>query len=887
MNLENRLKQYLSYLERGIPLTKLHGIVDPGICTCFAGEKCKHKGKHPLKKNWKQDLIRTQQDLEEHFKEFPNSNLAVATFATDDLLVLDFDVKSGGLESLNKLQTNFGELPSTPTSKTGGGGFHYLFRCDPNIKHSLEFNLADYHGLDILTKHNAVAPGSKHHSGNEYKFIDEKSIEVVPIAALPEALVKLFSKNKIGSQKTFDLNQIPEGKRNSTLYKKAASMFSSGISEDFVRETLQEINRNQCNPHLELDEIDSIITSAKNTNQKQQSLYVFDAGNTLFCPSGAIEDAKVICNFQAVLSEQIEIDDGAEGPKDMRYKIDLLHPNILRRPIVVTPAELEDGSWVAKTDASLIVYGVKTYGQHLRVQLRELGNVNNRKKIFINLGWNKVDGKTIYLANNGAITKDGFTSDYFTSPEFGGPIGYEISTTESEIERRSIFCKIQKLLNVTKRKFTTALLAAAFRAPLIKYLPTDFCLGVFGITGSQKSTLVALFTNFFGRDFNYNNLPESFGSTHNAIERKSFLTYACIIVIDDWVPGEHSKYKADYILRSVGNRQGRGRLNSDTSLKKTYSPRSFVILTGEDIQVEQSLRARMIVLAMEKNSVDLELLTELQDFAENGDFNKFMGDYIQWIISNEDCLEEKLKSLFKKYRLEFQKDTKHARIAPNLAHLMLGIELFAEFCVAKNLMNVDEHEFFIAESKLHLGDLKEIQNSHQESTDPVNIFCEILRTILTNGTAHIRHPNPIELGSLFRSIGYTHVSQFHTETAGECIGEFKNGYMCLIKTATFGKVKQYAFKHGIPFNFSERAIGDRLKDRGLLATDEGRTTVKRAIGQTRERCWEFSNWMEVLMPEIAPNAPIAPVKNLIHVVKDGEELNKKTSDGTTSNQDLH
>lgn len=824
-----------------------------------------------------------------HFEKYPNSNLALYTGAIDNVLVFDFDPKNGGLETHKKIEESIGRMPKTATSETGGGGLHYLMKCDPEVKKSMKFNPADYPGLDILCNHNAVAAGSIHSSGNIYEFVEGLSLSDVPIAELPETFTKEFSKTNTKKTKAVK-TEIAEGSRNTTLFKKAAAMFSAGVSEDFIMETLKEINRTQCNPHLELDEIEKIIASARNSKNDLNSEYVFDGGNTLHCPMGSVENSKILANFQAVLSEQIEIDDGAEGPKDMRYKIDLLHPNISQRPIVVTPEELEDGSWIARTDASLIVFGPRTYGQHIRVQLRVMGNVDNRKKIFINLGWNKVDGKTIYLANNGAITKEGFTADYYTSSEFGGPLGYEVAVSENSIEQRSIFQKIQILLSVTKRKFTTALLASAFRAPLIKYLPTDFCLGVFGITGSQKSTLVALFTNFFGREFNYNNLPESFGSTQNALERKFFLTFACTIVVDDWVPGEHSKYKADYILRSVGNRQGRGRMNSDTSLKKTFSSRSFVILTGEDIQVEQSLRARMVILALEKNSVDLDVLTELQDFAENGDFNKFMGDYIQWVISNEEVLPEKLKILFKKYRLEFQKDTKHARIAPNLAHLMIGIELFADFCFDKNLMSLAEKDEFILDSKAHLNDLKQTQNTHQESTDPVNIFCEILRTILTNGTAYVRHPNPIELGTLYTSVGYTSVQQYGSHAEGECIGEFKNGYMCLVKSATFNKVKQYAIRHGTPFNFSEAAIGTRLKDRDLLITDEGRTTVKRSFGQSRERCWEFSNWLAVLMPEIdpdAPTAPLAPLKTNIHVVKDVGDITKKTANGTSSNEDLH
>lgn len=882
---------FKKYIQHNLKLVKLHGLVSAGVCSCSAGANCKHKGKHPIAEKYKLDLITTEQQLTDHFTKYSKSNLAVCTSEDENLVILDYDKKHGGLETFDKIKDKFETNFKTVTVNTGGGGLHQYFRISAKVKKSLFFNSKEFPGLDILKNHNAVAAGSTHFSGNEYNFADGMSLDNVSIAEMPQNIIDLLSKPKkksaIATSETID-----EGKRNTTLFGKAASMFSAGISEDLIREELQEINRTRCNPHLELDEIESILRSARNSKSEFANEYVFDNGNTLFCPQGSVENSKVIANFQSILSEQLEIDDGAEGPKDMRYKISLLHPNLLQRPIVVTPDELEDGSWVAKTDASLIVFGPRTYSQHLRIQLRVLGNVDNRKKIFINLGWNKLDGKTIYLANNGAITKEGFTTNYYTSPEFGGPSGYEVATTENEVERRSIFCKIQRLLAVSKRKFTTALLAAAFRAPLIKYLPTDFCLGVFGVTGSQKSTLVALFTNFFGREFNYNNLPESFGSTQNAIERKAFLTFACIIVVDDWVPGEHSKYKADYILRSVGNRQGRGRLNADTSLKKSYFPRSLVILTGEDIQVEQSLRARMLILAMEKNSVDMDSLTELQDFAENGDFNKFMGDYIQWLIEVEDGLSEKLKSLFKQYRLEFQKDTKHARIAPNLAHMMIGVDLFADFCLAKNLMSQTERSEFIIESKSYLSELKETQNSHQESSDPINIFSEILRTILTNGTAHIRHPNPTELGSLYKSAGYSSVTQFCSQPEGDCIGEFKNGYMCLVKSVTFDKIKQYAFRHGRPFNFSERAISDRLKDRGLLLTDEGRTTVKRVIdGQRNTRCWEFNNWLSVLipelMPDVAPNAPFAPVKTQLQVVKESETENIKAPNGTAGNEKLH
>ena len=44
------------------------------------------------------------------------------------LFMTDFDPKHGGLETLAQLERDYGELPKTPTVKTGGDGLHYCFR---------------------------------------------------------------------------------------------------------------------------------------------------------------------------------------------------------------------------------------------------------------------------------------------------------------------------------------------------------------------------------------------------------------------------------------------------------------------------------------------------------------------------------------------------------------------------------------------------------------------------------------------------------------------------------------------------------------------------------------------------------------------------------------
>ena len=58
-------------------------------------------------------------------------NVGIPTGETNDIVVIDIDIKDDGLKEWQTYTAEFGE-PITPTVKTPSGGYHYYFK--KNIK---------------------------------------------------------------------------------------------------------------------------------------------------------------------------------------------------------------------------------------------------------------------------------------------------------------------------------------------------------------------------------------------------------------------------------------------------------------------------------------------------------------------------------------------------------------------------------------------------------------------------------------------------------------------------------------------------------------------------------------------------------------------------------
>jgi hypothetical protein len=172
----------LDYAARGWPVFPCHGMRD-GQCTCGKFD-CDSPGKHPRFRGSFKHATTDTERIHQWWTKYPDANIAIATGAVSSLIVLDQDPRNYGDLTLDELEAQYGKLPETAVSLTGGGGAHYFLRYLAEPIRSGKDVLGP--GLDIQSDGGyIIAPPSRHASGRDYEWEVSSHPDQVPIAALP------------------------------------------------------------------------------------------------------------------------------------------------------------------------------------------------------------------------------------------------------------------------------------------------------------------------------------------------------------------------------------------------------------------------------------------------------------------------------------------------------------------------------------------------------------------------------------------------------------------------------------------------------------------------------------------------------------------------------
>lgn len=264
------LTSALELASLGMRIFPVHRIVN-GICSCGGKNNNCRPGKHPRIKRFFKRASTDEDKLRSWFlKEFPQSNIGVITGRTSGVWVLDIDTKSGGFDSLKKLEDQYGGLPKTYRVRTGGHGEHYYFKSPGDQRIPCTAGMLAP-GIDVKGHGGyAIGPGSNHISGNSYSWICGP--EDVEIAPAPEWLLNLIknvskkkSARKLIDSSDFDdtFQNIIEGIRNITLFEKfACHLRDKAISTEKVEIICLAVNEYSCRSPLEKTEVVAAVKAA-------------------------------------------------------------------------------------------------------------------------------------------------------------------------------------------------------------------------------------------------------------------------------------------------------------------------------------------------------------------------------------------------------------------------------------------------------------------------------------------------------------------------------------------------------------------------------------------------------------------------------------------------
>jgi hypothetical protein len=261
----DRLAAAIGYVDRGWRVLPLHGIAN-GRCTCSRAN-CRHPGKHPRTEHGTKDASGDQATLEAWWRQWPETNIGIATGAVSGLDVIDIDPRHRGDKTLAELVGQHGPLPVTLTVLTGGGGKHFYFVHVPGIK-TTAGKLGP--GIDVRgTDGSIVAPPSLHVSGQRYAWDVDHHPDAIAPAALPAWLVDLLVPPKRnGDTPRTDpaewaalfADGADDGSRNVTATRLVGYLLNRRI-DPVVALEIMRLWAARCRPPLEDDELCCIIAS--------------------------------------------------------------------------------------------------------------------------------------------------------------------------------------------------------------------------------------------------------------------------------------------------------------------------------------------------------------------------------------------------------------------------------------------------------------------------------------------------------------------------------------------------------------------------------------------------------------------------------------------------
>ena len=240
-------------------------------------------------------------------------------------------------------------------------------------------------------------------------------------------------------------------------------------------------------------------------------------------------------------------------------------------------------------------------------------------------------------------------------------------------------------------------------------------------------------------------------------------------------------------------------------------PRGLLYISAELLPTVESIITRLVTVEFTRETIDLNKLSRLQADAPLLPFA--MHAYLSWMRENMVDIQNSFREQFVPLRQQSIDNGCDPRIAEHTAFQIFALQTALTFFQHRGVLDDGATERIILEAWDVFICLAKRQEAHVDDDDPVELFFDILVTLLIQGQARLE-PHPHHTGDRIGN--------------GEQLGWFDSHALYLLPAAAWGMVQNYYKKANAHFPItSYSTFFSIMKTRHIiqLGTD-GKTTIK-------------------------------------------------------------
>lgn len=555
-----------------------------------------------------------------------------------------------------------------------------------------------------------------------------------------------------------------------------------------------------------------------------------------------------LANFTARIVQEITRDDG----QDRAFTL-LLQGRMHQRdlPEVLLPIEqFNRMDWPTRHwGTAALTHPGQGAKDHLKYAIQALSHQGQSsvtiRTTFTHTGWRKIGGDWRYLSAGAVIGAEGAVAGIEVDLGELGALYSLPPPSTTAAERREAAAASLAVRAVAPPEVTVPLLACTYLAAVAQRIGVDFTLWLEGPSRTKKSTLAALAAAHFGAGAERTNLAASWLDTSNAIGIKLFMLADALAVIDDYAPqpsaGDQAKLEKTVanVVRSIGNRTGRGRLRQDLSLQTERRPRAMVLSTAEQWPSGESINARLFGVPLRPGMVNLQQLNQAQAAAQAGLLARAMGDLIRGLADGHDERCDDLRAGWREHRDTALQRGLSGRTPEQAAFLLVGYGLAVDHWTKAGAISMEQAGEQLAQAREIIFELARQHERRIAHSQPAVAFVTILADLLRAGTAHLLDTSESRSPVNAPAYGWKPDPHGQLQPLGDHLGwvDEAKRELYLIPTVALKAVLSAARHLDAPLNLKESALKRQLLECGFLLPGEvkqrGDSSVQRLTRQVR------------------------------------------------------